>query len=63
LNEGGSLHTFRMIRPDQSEYAISKMGPHCMGDRLFRDTGTFFPSKEKQLFVMLLLANKLFPVS
>ena len=32
---GGSFHTFRLIRPDQSEYAISKKGPHFMGDRLF----------------------------
>src|SRR6218665_2554074 len=36
----GSFHTFRLIRLDQSEYAISKRGPHYMGDRLFRDTGT-----------------------
>jgi len=39
LHEGGSLHTFRLIRPDQSKYAISKRGPHYMGYRLFRDTG------------------------
>src|SRR6218665_515921 len=25
---GGSFHTFRLIRPDQSAYAISKRGPH-----------------------------------
>src|SRR6218665_2744407 len=31
LHEGGSFHTFRLIRPDQSEYAISKRGPHYMG--------------------------------
>src|SRR6218665_592758 len=36
---GGSFHTFRLIRPDQSEYTISKRGPHYMGDRLIRDTG------------------------
>ena len=38
---GGYVCTFRLIRPDQSEYAISKGGPHytCMGDRLFRDNG------------------------
>src|SRR6218665_2621174 len=35
---GGSFHTFRLIRPDRSEYAISKRGPHYMGDRLFRYT-------------------------
>ena len=28
---GGSFHTFRLIRPDQSEYAIWKRGPHYMG--------------------------------
>src|SRR6218665_29502 len=39
LLERGSFHTFRLIRPDQSEYAMSKGGPHYMGDRLFRDTG------------------------
>jgi len=27
---GGSFHTFRFIRPDQLEYAISKRGPHYM---------------------------------
>src|SRR6218665_126651 len=32
---GGSFHTFRLIRPDQSEYVISKREPHFMGDRLF----------------------------
>src|SRR6218665_3313346 len=36
---GGSFRTFRLIRPDHSEYAISKGGPHYMRDRLFRDTG------------------------
>src|SRR6218665_207335 len=28
----------RLIWTDQSEYAISKSGPHYMGDRLFCDT-------------------------
>src|SRR6218665_2598986 len=28
---GGSFHMFRLIRPSQSEYAISKRGPHYMG--------------------------------
>jgi len=31
LHEGGWFHTFRLIRPDQSEYAVSKRGPHYMG--------------------------------
>jgi len=36
---GGSFHTFRLIRPNQSEYAIIK-GDHIIwGDKLFRDTG------------------------
>ena len=34
------FHTFRLIRPDQSEYAISKREPHYMRDKLFRDTGS-----------------------
>src|SRR6218665_3000719 len=38
LHEGGSFHTFRLIRPDQYEYAISKRGPHYTGDMLFRVT-------------------------
>src|SRR6218665_1590280 len=42
LHEWGSFHTFRLIRQDQSEYTISKGGPHYMGDSLFRDTGTHF---------------------
>jgi len=32
LHEGGSFHTFRLIRPNQSEYAILKRGPHYMGE-------------------------------
>ena len=31
LHKRGSFHTFRLIRPEQSEYAISKGGPHYMG--------------------------------
>src|SRR6218665_758045 len=31
LHDGGPFHMFRLIRPDQSEYAISKRGPHYMG--------------------------------
>ena len=31
LHDGRSFHTFRLIRPDQSQYAISKRGPHYIG--------------------------------
>jgi len=35
-----------LIRPDQSEYAISKGGPDYMGDRLFRDRRTaLYPNR------------------
>jgi len=37
---GRSFHTFRLIRPDQFEYAILNRGPHHRGDRLFRDTSS-----------------------
>src|SRR6218665_2388091 len=30
LHEVGSFHTFRLIQPDQSEYAISKRGPQSV---------------------------------
>ena len=32
MHEGGSFPTFRLIWPDQSEYAISKRGPCYMGE-------------------------------
>jgi len=31
---GGSFHTFRLIRPDQSEHAMSYRGPHYMGGKV-----------------------------
>ena len=40
MHEGELFHTFRMIRPDQPEYAIRKGDHNIWGDRLFRDTGT-----------------------
>ena len=30
------------VHIDPAGYAISKGGPHYMGDRLFRDAGTYY---------------------